>query len=80
MPVRAVVFDIGGVLEDAPPIGVAEGWEAALGLRPGELNERLGGVWEAGRHPTSSKRHWRPASRRSCSRTTSRPSPTSRPA
>jgi putative hydrolase of the HAD superfamily len=48
MPVRAVVFDIGGVLEDAPPTGVAERWEAALGLRPGELNERLGGVWEAG--------------------------------
>jgi epoxide hydrolase-like predicted phosphatase len=48
MPIRAVVFDIGGVLEDAPPIGVAEQWEAALGLRPGELKERLGGVWEAG--------------------------------
>ena len=48
MPVRAVVFDIGGVLEDAPPTGVAERWEAALGLRPGELNERLGGVWEVG--------------------------------
>jgi hypothetical protein len=48
MPVRAVVFDIGGVLEDAPPTGVAERWEAALGLRPGELNERLGRVWEAG--------------------------------
>src|SRR3982074_266220 len=48
MPVRAVVFDIGGGLEDTPPTGVAERWEATQGLRPGELNERLGGVWEAG--------------------------------
>ena len=48
MQVRAVVFDIGGVLEDTPPTGVVEKWEAALRLRPGELNERLGGVWKAG--------------------------------
>ena len=48
MPIRAVVFDIGGVLEDTPAIGVTEKWEATLRLRPGELNERLGGVWEAG--------------------------------
>jgi epoxide hydrolase-like predicted phosphatase len=48
MQVRAVVFDIGGVLEDTPPTGVVEKWEAALRLRPGELNERLGGVWQAG--------------------------------
>jgi epoxide hydrolase-like predicted phosphatase len=48
MPVRAVVFDIGGVLEDTPATGVVERWEAALRLRPGELNQRLGGVWRAG--------------------------------
>jgi epoxide hydrolase-like predicted phosphatase len=48
MQVLAVVFDIGGVLEDTPPTGVVEKWEAALRLRPGELNERLGGVWRAG--------------------------------
>jgi epoxide hydrolase-like predicted phosphatase len=48
VPVRAVVFDIGGVLEDAPPIGVAETWEARLGLPPGGLNQRLARVWEAG--------------------------------
>jgi epoxide hydrolase-like predicted phosphatase len=48
MQVRAVVFDIGGVLEDTPPTGVVEKWEAALRLRPGELNERLGDVWLAG--------------------------------
>jgi epoxide hydrolase-like predicted phosphatase len=48
MQVRAVVFDIGGVLEDTPPTEVVEKWEAALRLRPGEVNERLGGVWRAG--------------------------------
>jgi hypothetical protein len=47
MPITAVVFDIGGV-EDTPAAGVAERWEAALRLRPGELNEQLGGVWQAG--------------------------------
>jgi hypothetical protein len=46
MPITAVVFDIGGV-EDTPAAGVAERWEAALRLRPGELNEQLGGVWQA---------------------------------
>ena len=48
MQVRAVVFDIGGVLEDTPATGLVEKWEATLGLGPGELNERLGGVWRAG--------------------------------
>jgi len=50
VPVSTVVFDIGGVLEDAPapPVGVAQEWEARLGLPPGELNERLGDVWAAG--------------------------------
>jgi epoxide hydrolase-like predicted phosphatase len=48
MQVRAVVFDIGGVLEDTPATGLVEKWEAALRLGRGELNERLGGVWRAG--------------------------------
>jgi epoxide hydrolase-like predicted phosphatase len=48
MQVRAVVFDIGGVLEDTPATGLVERWEAALRLGRGELNERLGGVWRAG--------------------------------
>lgn len=46
--VGAVVFDIGGVLEDTPATGVAGKWEALLRLRPGELNERLGDVLRAG--------------------------------
>lgn len=49
MPIRAIVFDIGGVLEVTPrgvepttafPAMIAR-WEARLQLRPGELDERL---------------------------------------
>ncbi len=48
MTLRAVVFDIGGVLEIAPPIGVTEKWEALLHLAAGELNQRLENVWRGG--------------------------------
>src|SRR5687767_13710624 len=48
MPVRAVVFDIGGVLEITPRTGWDRKWGANLGLKPGELPERLGSVWKAG--------------------------------
>ena len=48
MVVRAVVFDIGGVLEITPSLGVPEKWERKLGLQPGELGERTHRVWEAG--------------------------------
>lgn len=48
MAVRAVVFDIGGVLEFTPYLGVRERWEEQLGLPPGELDARTRGVWEAG--------------------------------
>ncbi|HJT56276.1 MAG TPA: hypothetical protein VJ761_07275 [Ktedonobacteraceae bacterium] len=41
MPIRAVVFDIGGVLEITPPTGWAQKWEAYLHLQAGELDERL---------------------------------------
>jgi epoxide hydrolase-like predicted phosphatase len=46
--VRAVVFDIGGVLEVTPRLGVTGHWAARLGLRPGELRERLRDVREGG--------------------------------
>jgi epoxide hydrolase-like predicted phosphatase len=46
--VRAVVFDVGGVLEITPRTGAAERWAARLGLRPGELEERTHQVWQAG--------------------------------
>ena len=48
MPIRAVVFDIGGVLEFTPPMGMAEKWEDQLGLGRGELPERLAAVFAAG--------------------------------
>lgn len=45
MTIRAIVFDIGGVLEITPRTGWVEKWEARLHLRPGELDERLMNVW-----------------------------------
>ena len=48
MAIRAVVFDIGGVLEITPDLGVHRQWEARLGLPAGELGERMGDVWLAG--------------------------------
>ena len=47
-PVRAVAFDIGGVLEFTPETGWAARWEERLGLPPGEVGRRLGSVWRAG--------------------------------
>jgi putative hydrolase of the HAD superfamily len=46
--IRAVIFDIGGVLEDTPPTGHVERWEAKLGLAPGELDRTMSDVWTAG--------------------------------
>lgn len=48
MTIRAVVFDIGGVLEYTPRIGVTEKWEEKLQLQAGELHERLVSVWREG--------------------------------
>jgi epoxide hydrolase-like predicted phosphatase len=47
--IKAVVFDIGGVLEWTPPTGHVERWEASLDLAPGELNRTMEDVWHAGR-------------------------------
>ena len=41
MAIRAVVFDVGGVLETTPDTGMTEKWEERLHLKPGELDERL---------------------------------------
>ena len=46
--IRAVVFDIGGVLEITPDLAVDRRWEARLGLPPGEMDERLADVWKGG--------------------------------
>jgi epoxide hydrolase-like predicted phosphatase len=48
MRIQAVVFDIGGVLEVNPDLGVTGTWEQRLGLAPGELNERMGNAWHGG--------------------------------
>jgi putative hydrolase of the HAD superfamily len=48
MAFRAVVFDIGGVLEFTPPLGTAGKWEDRLGLPSGGLAGRLGGLFAAG--------------------------------
>jgi putative hydrolase of the HAD superfamily len=56
MAIQAVVFDIGGVLEITPRLGVDEIWEARLGLAPGELNERMADTWHGGGIGTVSER------------------------
>jgi putative hydrolase of the HAD superfamily len=48
MTIEAVVFDIGGVLEITPSLGISEMWESRLGLQPGEINKRTQDVWEGG--------------------------------
>ena len=48
MSIQAVVFDIGGVLEITPSLGVTELWESRLGLDPGEINRRMHDVWQGG--------------------------------
>ncbi|MDQ3902011.1 MAG: HAD-IA family hydrolase, partial [Actinomycetota bacterium] len=47
--IRAVIFDIGGVLEDTTPTGHTERWEATLGLAPGQLDRTMLDMWQAGR-------------------------------
>jgi hypothetical protein len=48
MSIQAVVFDIGGVLEVTPDLGLADTWEARLALAPGELNKRMADAWQGG--------------------------------
>ena len=48
MVIRAVVFDIGGVLETTPGLGVTQLWETRLRLPAGELNQRMRDVWAGG--------------------------------
>jgi epoxide hydrolase-like predicted phosphatase len=48
MSIQAIVFDIGGVLEITPDLGVAGTWESRLGLAPGELNKRMEDAWVGG--------------------------------
>jgi epoxide hydrolase-like predicted phosphatase len=48
VPVRAVVFDIGGVLEVNPATGWPERWAARLGLSADEFAERIDRLWSGG--------------------------------
>ncbi len=48
MTIEAVVFDIGGVLEITPDLGVSAAWESKLGLAPGELDKRMSDAWRGG--------------------------------
>ncbi len=56
MTIQAVVFDIGGVLEITPDLGVTGMWESRLGLGPGELDKRMYNVWRGGSIGTVSER------------------------
>jgi epoxide hydrolase-like predicted phosphatase len=48
MAIRAVVFDIGGILEISPDTGMTQKWETRLHLKPGELETRMASVWRDG--------------------------------
>ncbi|MEP6895862.1 MAG: HAD family phosphatase [Chloroflexota bacterium] len=48
MTIKAIVFDIGGVLEITPDLGLDKKREQKFNLKPGELNERLREVWVGG--------------------------------
>jgi epoxide hydrolase-like predicted phosphatase len=48
MAIRAVVFDIGGVLEITPGTDMMQKWETLLHLQPGEFVERLSSAWGSG--------------------------------
>jgi putative hydrolase of the HAD superfamily len=46
--VRAVILDIGGVLECTPRTGYVQAWERELGLAAGELERRMFDVFRGG--------------------------------
>ena len=48
MSIKAIVFDIGGVLEITPDLGLDAKWEGKLNMERGQLNKRLGDVWRDG--------------------------------
>jgi epoxide hydrolase-like predicted phosphatase len=48
MPIKAVVFDIGGVLEINPRTGWPALWATRLKLEPREFEQRLESIWGPG--------------------------------
>jgi epoxide hydrolase-like predicted phosphatase len=57
MAIRAVVFDIGGVLEITPDTGMTKKWDQRLHLQSGELDERIAAVWRDGALGKCSEEH-----------------------
>ncbi len=57
MAIRAVAFDIGGVLEITRDTGMTEKWEQRLHLKPGELDQRMASVWRDGSLGKCSEEH-----------------------
>ena len=58
MTIRAIVFDIGGVLEITPDTGWREKWEERLPLTLKEIDERLAGMGKDGSLGTCSEEEW----------------------
>ena len=58
MPIRAVVFDIGGVLEITPKTGWTQKWSERLQLNLGEVFERLTKTGRDGELGTCSEAQW----------------------
>jgi len=48
MQIKAVLFDIGDVLEICPPTGMDGRWETELGMEPGSLWRDMGDVIHGG--------------------------------
>jgi epoxide hydrolase-like predicted phosphatase len=48
MIVRAVIFDIGGVLQNVRPMDFTDAWEQRLGIARGRITERTADLWLAG--------------------------------
>jgi len=49
VPPRAVIVDVGGVIEETPSTGWVQRWETRLHLEPGGLAEVVSRIWQDGR-------------------------------
>ncbi len=61
MTIRAIILDIGGVLEITPDpqmTGLMDRWGKRLHLKPGELAERLAGMGDGGTLGTCTEEEW----------------------
>jgi epoxide hydrolase-like predicted phosphatase len=61
MSIRAVVFDIGGVLALCEPMDFDRRWEASHGLAEGTIGAMMGDMWRAGEIGTATEREVRGA-------------------